>query len=738
MIYLNVTNTYVTRGRTGIQRVVRELGSRLRQMGGCELVVFRDLVLYRLVGSEEIRQFLVGEEFRPREVVALRDLGRGDLFFDMDASWHDTYDPAAVWRQLKQQGCILVRLHYDAIPLLAQKYVNPTTVFRYVENFSAALALFDHWLCISRTSELELHRVAQQLGCGRPFSSAFELGADIVIPGGRDGRSGQEPGPWPFAGARYLLTVGTVEPRKNHELVLDAYEALIRDADFQDVHLVIVGKPGWNNEAIIGRIRGHRELGRRVHWLDDADDAQLHELYRHARICLCLSHYEGFGLPVVEALALGVPVICTADSVMEEVAKGRALGVALNRDDVVARVKQTLLAGRSESSPAYVPTSWDQSAAELRDLLSEIEGGQGLGLGVRQAVYISIRPQSLLRSVRSVQAHMPFIEEVVVLTADACFEDMRRELSSITLALKLIRESEVGIDALPRDHQQRNTKLRRHLYRHEAIDDNFIAFDDDYLVIKPVDQTVFIENGVHKAYFFYEDGKNWLGAAPGPTSFDIGIWKTVAYLSRAVYDTRLYNSHQPQIVHRPLAVKILDRTAGLGLDEWSTYFNIAKHILPECFTDRPYMAAGWPEYFNGWLPSAAPADLLFYNDAPVKKDILQQAERWRGELIRAIENSCNQNEVKLIVNEKSAVFSRNAIECPIGAKVFIPILATSHVEYLSYEFPGHAMEFEGGNTPNFIATHQLMTKRDFRIDVVVRTQHSERLTASVNVLVGQS
>lgn len=740
MIYLNVTNTFITGARTGIQRVVRELGSRLQGWGQCRLIVFRDSAVYELVQPAEVDLFRSGEEFQPGKPMVLRDIGRGDVFFDMDASWHDTYDPGAIWRQLKRQGCVLVRLHYDAIPLVAPQYVNPTTVFRYVENFSSALGLFDYWICISRATEIELHRVAQALGGGRPVSRVFELGSDIVVPGGVAAPADRkyEGKHRPFAGARYLLTVGTVEPRKNHALVLDAYEALIQDDDFSDVHLVIVGKPGWNNEPVIERIRRHQEFGRRIHWPDDVDDSELHELYRHAQICLCLSHYEGFGLPVVEALAFGVPVICTADSVMEEVAKGRAIGVKLKREDVVPRIKQTLRARKLESTEPYVPTSWNESARQLQTLLSEIEDAQALKSDVRQAVYISVRPQSLLRSVQSVQTHMAFIDEVVVLTSDACFDAMQRELASVCLAVKLIRESELWIDALPKDHQERNTMLRRYLYQREEVDNNFIAFDDDYHVIRPIDQTVFIEDGVHKAYFFYQDGRNWLGAGPAPTSFDIGIWKTVAYLSRAAYDTKLYNSHQPQIMNRRLAVEILNRTAGLGLDEWSTYFNIAKHLKPGSFVDILYMSAGWPEYFNGWLPHAAPQELVFYNSAPTKGDSVRPAERWRAELTELLEKSRQLTDVKLIVREDNAAFSHDVIECPVGVKVFIPILSSSHVEYLSYTFLDHSMEFEGHNTPNFIATFKITQKRDFSIDVVAKTRDSERMAASLRVLVGRS
>jgi hypothetical protein len=104
-----------------------------------------------------------------------------------------------------------------------------------------------------------------------------------------------------------------------------------------------------------------------------------------------------------------------------------------------------------------------------------------------------------------------------------------------------------------------------------------------------------------------------LGAFPKPTSFDDGLFKTVRFLKSCGYDYKLYNAHSPQIINKQLALQILLRTDGMELDEWSIYFNIAKHLQPNHFTDRPYRVIGWPGSSTSWLPSVISDNIIFEN-----------------------------------------------------------------------------------------------------------------------------
>jgi glycosyltransferase involved in cell wall biosynthesis len=101
----------------------------------------------------------------------------------------------------------------------------------------------------------------------------------------------------------YLLMVSTVEPRKNHLALLDAWE-LLRGGDFPKLNLVCVGGLGWEHESILRRFKPWLQRGG-VHLLEDVPSDDLRLLYRHARVTVCPSFGEGFDFSGVEAMGCG-------------------------------------------------------------------------------------------------------------------------------------------------------------------------------------------------------------------------------------------------------------------------------------------------------------------------------------------------------------------------------------------------------------------------------------------------
>jgi glycosyltransferase involved in cell wall biosynthesis len=140
--------------------------------------------------------------------------------------------------------------------------------------------------------------------------------------------------------ARYLFTVSTVEPRKNLVTLLDAYTRLKKQLGTLCPPLVIVGRKGWNCDDILSYMT---ELEGAVRFPGYVSDEELVALYQMAACLVFPSLYEGFGLPVLEAMAAGCPVITSTTSSLPEVAGNAGLLVdPLNAEEIAIAMRQIL------------------------------------------------------------------------------------------------------------------------------------------------------------------------------------------------------------------------------------------------------------------------------------------------------------------------------------------------------------------------------------------------------------
>jgi len=141
--------------------------------------------------------------------------------------------------------------------------------------------------------------------------------------------------------ATFVLGLGTLEPRKNFTGLIRAFERLAGAR--RDVELVIAGGRGWLDEPILDAAARSPAAGR-IHLPGFVDDADLPALYSLARVFAFPSHYEGFGIPVLEAMACGTPVVAADNSSLPEVAGDAALLVPAADEVALAGALERLLA----------------------------------------------------------------------------------------------------------------------------------------------------------------------------------------------------------------------------------------------------------------------------------------------------------------------------------------------------------------------------------------------------------
>lgn len=176
--------------------------------------------------------------------------------------------------------------------------------------------------------------------------------------------------------APYVLSVGTVQPRKNYRRLIEAL-AMLRQRGC-DLHLVVAGGRGWLENPIYETIRT-THMQDYVHFIGFADEADLPALYSAAACFAFPSLYEGFGLPVLEAMSCGTPVVTSGVSSLPEVAGDAALIVDPTRVDAIADAVQRVIEDthlrdnliRRGYERARL-LSWERSAQQLLQIYAHL------------------------------------------------------------------------------------------------------------------------------------------------------------------------------------------------------------------------------------------------------------------------------------------------------------------------------------------------------------------------------
>ncbi|HEV2404614.1 MAG TPA: glycosyltransferase family 1 protein, partial [Ktedonobacterales bacterium] len=162
----------------------------------------------------------------------------------------------------------------------------------------------------------------------------IHLGMDTAFTDARDAEAEGELRERLGLSQPFILAVGTIEPRKNYRNLIAAFAKATREPDGPPL-LVIAGRKGWLYEGVFAAVDDF-DVRDRVRFLDFIADRDLPTLYRAATALAMPSIYEGFGIPVVEAMASGTPVICSDAGPLPEVAGDAALIVPVSDLDALA------------------------------------------------------------------------------------------------------------------------------------------------------------------------------------------------------------------------------------------------------------------------------------------------------------------------------------------------------------------------------------------------------------------
>ena len=329
----------LSRPRTGIGNYIRGMVAGLAEAAGGEheLVAFGPSGPH---GRSRIREALAGLDVEVRTPLAphaLRQVwsrtgrlpverlvGRLDVFHFSD------------WMYPPQRGGLRATTVHDLVPLRFPDWVEPETLRMHGPKYEHAARTCDRIFVNSRFTGGE---VVELLGVPEARVVVAYPGIDPVF---------RAKGEAADLGGPYVLGVGTLEPRKNLPALLDAF-ALLRQRR-PELTLALAGLEGWEERPLEGE--GVRLLG-------FVPDDELARLYRGASAFAYPSRFEGFGIPVVEALASGVPAVVSSHHSLDE-ASGEA-ALRADPDDpeaFAAALEQALAAPRGTGVEHAARFSW--------------------------------------------------------------------------------------------------------------------------------------------------------------------------------------------------------------------------------------------------------------------------------------------------------------------------------------------------------------------------------------------
>lgn len=220
----------------------------------------------------------------------------------VQVSPHHLTNPAAVRTMLERERAAFLCMVHDLIPIEFPEYARPSGAALHRRRMQTVADLADAVIVNSAATGRSFAAFARAAG-REPAIHVALLGTEPLPPAGPEPTAEERP---------YFICVGTIEPRKNHLLLLHLWRRMAETMPGEAIpRLIIVGRRGWENEQVLDLLERCPALAGHVEEINGCSDLRLAGLVRRARALLMPSFAEGFGMPVAEALSVGVPVICS-------------------------------------------------------------------------------------------------------------------------------------------------------------------------------------------------------------------------------------------------------------------------------------------------------------------------------------------------------------------------------------------------------------------------------------------
>ncbi|MDH6208379.1 glycosyltransferase family 4 protein [Aurantimicrobium minutum] len=247
-----------------------------------------------------------------REKKVLHPFTSEDTVLILGATWGTPDFPELLCSLKREVGFKLIFTVYDLIPVYAPHFFGPGFGGHYSRYLMNTISASDALLSISQHTTKDLKHFMNELLIPVVPIINFRLGDNPLEVVGEHGPSAD------IEEGNFVLAVGTVEVRKNHQALYLAWELAAKEG-IELPPLVIVGKPGWNVSDLLYDISANPLVNKKIKIVSGIDDATLGWLYNNCLMTVYPSWYEGWGLPVAESLHFGKVCISSSASSMPEI-----------------------------------------------------------------------------------------------------------------------------------------------------------------------------------------------------------------------------------------------------------------------------------------------------------------------------------------------------------------------------------------------------------------------------------
>lgn len=297
---------------------------------------------------------------------------KNDIVLVLGKPWDTpTMEPALI-KAKTQAGFSLVQVVYDLIISLYPHLHHPSLFKSYTQYLFEAIYGSDLLLPISKSTDKDIKKFAKSLNLPMPKSKVLRLADEITV------QVDQEIKPDVRIADKFIACIGTIEIRKNHTLLYYAYK-LAEQRGIELPQLVIVGSRGWLTNDFQYMVEHDPLIKDKIILLDNVNDQGLAWIYTNTLFSVYPSFYEGWGLPVAEALARGKLSIASNVSSIPEIA-GDMIDYFVPYDaqtclDLIVKYldPETLKQKESYIQQKYRTTSWEDTFKQVNRAINELE-----------------------------------------------------------------------------------------------------------------------------------------------------------------------------------------------------------------------------------------------------------------------------------------------------------------------------------------------------------------------------